>query len=76
MALKFLNFILSVFCLPICLCTIYMSDAQGSKKRIHGTGVTHSCDLLCKCWGLNSGPPERASSVAHCWVISPVPVLS
>ena len=40
-----------------CLSAVYMCEREG--VRSPGTGVIDSCDLLCGCWELNSGPLEE-----------------
>ena len=49
-----------MFYLHVCLCTTRMCTTEAREgSRSPGTWVTHSCELLCKCWELNLSPLEE-----------------
>lgn len=50
--------------LPRCNVCMYIVCVQCLRRseggvRSPGTAVSEGCELPCKCWELNSGPPRR-----------------
>lgn len=57
-----------VFCLSVCLCTMYMSSALGGQKCVSdalGNGVRDGNELSCRCWASNSGLLEKTVSAPN-----------
>ena len=45
----------------LCMSVYHCGPLQRQEEgvRVPGAGVTGSCELLCCCWGLNSGPLQE-----------------
>lgn len=68
-----------MFCLHLGLCNTWVPGTHGCQKSTLDPWEQESmdsCELPCKCWNPNLGPPGKQSVFLYCWVISPAPILT